>query len=88
MDFFGRPAMIPKGPAVFALRNKVPLVCGFTIQKENEQFLLFFNPAIQFSPSGEYEKDLRSLAKLYVAQIEDCIRKYPDQWAMFRKFWV
>ena len=88
VDFFGRPAMIPKGPAVFALRNKVPLVCGFTIQKENEQFLLFFNPAIQFSPSGEYEKDLRSLAKLYVAQIEDCIRKYPDQWAMFRKFWV
>lgn len=88
MDFFGRPTMIPKGPAVFSLRNKVPLLCGFTVHEGRERFRLFFDPLIQFLPTGEYEKDIRSLTELFVKQIEACIRRYPDQWAMFRQFWL
>lgn len=88
VSFFGRPTMIPKGPAVFSLRNKVPLLCGFTVQEDIGRFRLFFNPLIQFFPSGEYEKDIRSLTELYLKQIEACIRSYPDQWAMFRRFWI
>lgn len=88
VDFFGKPTMIPRGPAVFSLRNKTPIVAGFTVRQDNDKFRLFFNPPIQFSPSGEYEKDVYSLTKLYLKQIEDCIRLHPDQWSMFRKFWL
>lgn len=88
INFFGKPTMIPKGPAVFSLRNKVPMLCGFTIQEKTGRLRLSFSPLIQFSPSGEYEKDVRSLIEVYLRQIEECIRSYPQQWAMFRKFWV
>ena len=88
MDFFGRPTLIPKGPAVFSLRNKIPMLCGFMVQEKTGKFRFIFNPPIQFTPSGEYEKDMRSLTGLYLKQIEDCIRRYPGQWAMFRRFWL
>ena len=87
-EFFGKPAMIPKGPAVFSIRNKVPIVCCFTIRQGLRGFRFFFNPIIRFVPSGEYEKDIQALTGLYLRQIEDCIRLYPGQWAMFRRFWV
>lgn len=88
MDFFGRPTLIPKGPAVFSLRNKIPMLCGFMVSEKTGKFRFIFNPPIQFTPSGEYEKDMRSLTGLYLKQIEDCIRRYPGQWAMFRRFWL
>lgn len=87
-DFFGRPTMIPKGPAFFYLRNKIPLVVCFTVREKNGKFRLFFNPPIQYTPCGNYETDLRALTGIYLRQIEDCIRLYPGQWSMFRRFWL
>lgn len=88
VDLFGKPTMIPKGPAIFHLRNQTPLVAAFTVRQENGKFCLFFNPQIQFAPSGNYENDIRSLTGIYLKQIEDCIRAYPGQWSMFRRFWL
>lgn len=88
VDFFGKPTMIPRGPAVFSLRNKTPIVAGFTVCQDNDKFRLFFKPPVEFTPSGEYEKDVYFLTKLYLKQIEDCIRLYPDQWSVFRQFWL
>lgn len=88
VDLFGKPTMVPRGPAVFSLRSKAPIVAGFTIRQDNDKFRLRFNPPIKFTPVGEYEKDVYSLTKLYLKQIEDCIRLYPGQWSMFRQFWL
>lgn len=86
VNFFGLPAMIPRGPAVFSLRNKTPILTAFVVREKNEKFRFFFNPTIVFNPSGDYEKDVRALIDIYLKQIEDCTRRYPDQWAMFRRF--
>jgi KDO2-lipid IV(A) lauroyltransferase len=88
LDLFGLPAMIPKGPAVFSLRNKTPLLVGFLIQEDRGKTRLIFNAPVRFTPAGDYEKDVRMLTELYLRQIEDCVRKYPGQWLMFRRFWL
>jgi lauroyl/myristoyl acyltransferase len=43
---------------------------------------------VEFAPSGNKEKDTVELIKYYKIIIEDYIRKYPDQWYMFKRFWV
>lgn len=88
LNFLGLPTMIPKGPAVFALRNKTPIIVCFPLQESKGKLRLIFHPPIKFIPSGEYENDVRVLTELYLRPIEDCIRQYPDQWAMFRRFWL
>ena len=88
VNFFGRPAMIPKGPAVFFLKNNVPIVMALSAQEDSDKFRLSFSPPIQFRPSGNYEEDLVSFTQNYLKQIEDSIRGFPWQWAMFRRFWL
>lgn len=88
LNFLGLPAMIPKGPAVFSLRNKTPVIPSFALQEDRDRLRLIFQPPISFTPSGEYEQDVRALTGLYLRKIEECVRLYPDQWAMFRRFWL
>lgn len=88
VNFLGLPTMIPRGPAVFSLRSKAPVIVCFPLQESGGRLRLIFRPAIQFAPSGEYENDVRALTELYLKPIEDCIRRYPDQWSMFRRFWL
>ena len=88
VDFFGRPSLIPKGPAVFFLKNKVPIVMALSLQEDSDKFRLSFSPAIQFQSSGNYEEDLILFTKDYLKRIESSIRRLPWQWAMFRRFWL
>lgn len=88
VNFFGRPTMIPKGPAVFFLKNKVPVVLALSAQEDSDKFRLSFSPPIQFQPSGNYEEDLVCFTQGYLKHIEDTIRRFPWQWAMFRRFWL
>lgn len=88
LDFFGLPTMIPKGPAVFSLRNKTPIISAFTIRQKHNKFRLSFSAPLEFSPSQEFEKDVRLLTQVYLRLFEDRIRKYPGQWEMFRQFWL
>lgn len=88
LDFFGLPAMIPKGPAVFSLRNKAPIIPCLALQEGKGRLRLIFYPPVSFNPSGEYERDVRVLTGLSLRKIEEFVRLYPDQWSMFRRFWL
>lgn len=88
LDFFGLPTTIPKGPAVFSLRNKTPIIAAFTIRQKHNKFRLSFSAPMEFSPCQEFEKDVRLLTRVYLELIEDYIRRYPGQWEMFRQYWL
>ena len=87
VDFFGRKAVMPKGPAAFSLKTGAPIVVSALTREEGDRFKLSFEPPIQYRPTGDYEKDLRELMRVYIALFEKYIRKYPDQWYAFRKIW-
>ncbi|MBM3252148.1 MAG: lysophospholipid acyltransferase family protein [Candidatus Omnitrophica bacterium] len=88
LDFFGKPAFFPEGPAAFALKTGATIVPGFMLRNEDDTFTLKIEKPLEFSPSGNKERDLRELITIYKIIFEDYIRKYPDQWYMFRRFWI
>lgn len=88
LDFFGKPALFPEGPAALALKTGASIVPGFMLRNKDDTFTLKIEAPLDFSPTGDKEKDLRELIAIYKIIFEDYIRKYPDQWYMFRRFWI
>jgi KDO2-lipid IV(A) lauroyltransferase len=89
VDFFGKPAKLPLGPAVFSLKTGSPVVPGFLIREGSaDNFRLVFEKPIILSPSGDTEKDIKELVLAGKVVLEKYIRMYPDQWFTFRRFWV
>lgn len=88
LDFFGKPAIFPEGPAAFCLKTGSPIVPGFLLRNKDDSFTLTIEKPIEFQPSQDKEKDLRELMRRYIIIFEDYIRRFPDQWYMFRRFWI
>jgi lauroyl/myristoyl acyltransferase len=57
------------------------------VRNSDDSFTLRIEKPIEFILTDDRERDLASLAGKYRDIIEDYVRRYPDQWYMFRKFW-
>lgn len=88
LDFFGKPMHFPEGPAALSLMTGALIVPGFMFRNPDDSFTLRIEKAIEFSPSGDKAKDLVDLINVYKKVLEDYIRKYPEQWYVFRQFWA
>jgi len=86
VDFLGRPASTPKGPAAFAIKTKAPLACGFIIREGVRQKVIM-EPPIEFHPSGNKEDDIKRLTQAYTSLIEKYVRRYPDHWFWPHRRW-
>lgn len=85
--FFGKKALMPKGPATFSIRAGAPIVPCFLLRNSNNTFTLVFEKEVGCQPTGDFEKDVKSLTEKIIGVLEDYIKRYPDQWHMFRRFW-
>ena len=87
VDFFGRPAATPKGPAAFAVKAKAPIL-PFVMRREryNRHVVMAGDP-IYPPASGDSDRDILTMTSAYTRFFEDCIRKYPDQWLWTHRRW-
>lgn len=88
LDFFGKPAFFPEGPAAFALNTGAPIIPGYMIRNPDDSFTLRFEKPLEFSLSGNKKEDIKQMISDYKSIIEGWIRRYPEQWYMFRRFWL
>lgn len=88
IDFFGKPTHFPEGPAALSLMTGAPIVPGFMLRNPDDSFTLRIEKPIEFSPTGDKAKDLKELITIYKKVFENYIREYPQQWYVFRNFWV
>ena len=86
VDFFGRPASTPKGPAAFALKTGAPQICGFIIREGLRQRVIL-EKDIGYKPSGNKKEDIRGLTQAYTSLLEKYIREYPDHWFWPHRRW-
>jgi Kdo2-lipid IVA lauroyltransferase/acyltransferase len=86
VNFFGRPASTPKGPALFALRTGAPLVMCSMI-RENGHFRAVFEEVPRPAPSGNEEKDVHDYTQAYTSMLEKYTRQHPDHWFWMHKRW-
>lgn len=87
MEFFGKPSIFPEGPAVFSLHTGAVVIPGFMLRNEDDSFSLVFDKPLQYTASGDRNRDLDKIISQYKSTFEKYIRAYPDQWYMFRRFW-
>jgi len=87
LDFFGKPAFFPEGPVAFALKTGAVIVPVFMVRNKDDSFTLKIEKPVEFNPTNDKGRDLVELIKRYKMIFEDYIRRYPEQWYMFRRFW-
>ena len=87
LDFFGRPAATPKGPALFAIRSGWPLMPCVLRRERYDRHVVILGDLIYPPNSGDEEADIRTMTVAYTKFFEDQIRKYPDQWLWTHRRW-
>jgi len=88
VDFFGKPSVLPEGPAAFALQTGALIVPGFMLRNDDNTFTLRIEKPIGFEITKDKKENIISIMNTYKKIFEDYIRRYPDQWYMFRRFWT
>lgn len=86
-EFLGKMVSIPKGPAMFALKAGAAVVPVFMVREPDDSYRLIYERAVDCKPAETSEENIKAVTKKFVNVIEGYIRRYPDQWFMFRKFW-
>ncbi|MGZ8377386.1 MAG: lysophospholipid acyltransferase family protein [Gemmatirosa sp.] len=86
VPFFGRPAKTPRGPAVFALRLRVPVVFAVSVRLPNGRFLLSIErvPVVE---TGDREHDVDTIVATYTGMLERWVRRYPEQYFWQHRRW-
>lgn len=87
MNFLGRPASVAKGPAVFAMKQKCPILPILMRRVKYDQHILISHPPIYPNESGDDEQDIIDMTRKYLNFFEEMIKKYPDQWMWTHRRW-
>jgi Kdo2-lipid IVA lauroyltransferase/acyltransferase len=86
VPFFGRPAKTPRGPAVFALRLKAPVVFGIAIRQPSGKYRMSFEP-VTVQDTGDRERDVDAVVAEYTKTLERWVRRAPEQYFWHHRRW-
>ena len=87
VPFFGRPAMLPHGPVVLALRSGAPLIPVTLYSRPGGRQVAELRPPFELVDTGNLRDDLRANMRLVAAAVEETIRVAPHQWVMLDPVW-
>jgi KDO2-lipid IV(A) lauroyltransferase len=85
-SLFGRPFLLPPGPAVLARLSGAPLLPVFCFRERHYLYRIAFRPPLRVAGSGgraAVEAATRALGR----EIEWAIRERPDQWFALGPVW-
>ncbi len=85
--FFGQQITWPTGPAALALKTGAKIVTGYLVTNADNDYVGEILPPLDIQTSGDHESDVQRITQEIVRIQEELIRRYPDQWYMFRRMW-
>lgn len=80
VEFLGRVAPAPRGPATLAMRSGAAVVPLFVARDGQGRLTLHIWPEIDLIKTGEMQADVASNVALFARQLEAMVRRHPDQW--------
>ena len=88
VDFLGRPASTPRGPAVFALRAGVPLFLGTCMPRPGlpGRYLCEVEE-IPAERTGSLKQDVRRLTEAHTAALAARVRQRPEHYLWQHRRW-
>ncbi|SDM85044.1 KDO2-lipid IV(A) lauroyltransferase [Dendrosporobacter quercicolus] len=87
VDFLGKPASTPLGPAVFAKRFRAPVVPVFIVREPAGGHKILVSQPLYYQDTGNEAQDLYRITEQMTGIIEAMIQQYPDHWLWFQKRW-
>jgi phosphatidylinositol dimannoside acyltransferase len=82
VTFFGRSTRVPGGAATLALRTGSPVVPAALVRNGAGYLVHVGAPIV-----GQQGDDASIVMQRVMSWLEGIIRRYPDQWFMFRQMW-
>ena len=88
VDFFGTPASTTAMLAKLSLRTGAPVIPVYAPwDEQRKQYLLEVNPPLEFERTGDETQDVRNLTIALMANVENTVRRYPEQWLWIHRRW-
>ena len=87
IEFLGRTASTPLGPAVFSRKFKSPVVPAFILRQPNGKHKVVVGEIMRCPDTGDSDRDLHEFTVQMTAIVEQIIRENPTQWIWFQKRW-
>lgn len=89
VTFFGKTCYVPGGIAQIALKTGAALVPGYCRYdgEYSTNYYIAALPPIFPESTGDRQRDTSAAMQQLFTAWEGVIRKYPEQWYMFRRFW-
>lgn len=86
VDFFGRPAYTPVGPAALAMLTGAAVIPTFII-REGGRHVFIAEPRLEMVDTGDRKADLITNTQKWSSVVESYIRRYPDHWVWMHRRW-
>ena len=86
VNFLGRPAKTPRGPAVFALRFKAPVLFVDGLRQPNGKFHVIVEP-VEVEQTGDRETDVDAIVARFTQILEKWVRRVPEQYFWQHRRW-
>ena len=85
--FFGRDAMTTPAPAALALKLGSIILPASNERLGGARFRMRVHPPIEFTPTGDHDRDVHALTIKITEAIEQCVRYRPSQWLWIHRRW-
>lgn len=86
VNFFGRPAKTPRGPAVLALRLGVPVFFGVSIRLPDDRYHIHIREIVT-ERTGDTDRDVDAILNEYSRALEEFVREAPAQYFWQHRRW-
>ena len=87
VDFFGKPAHTSIAPVKLSLATGAPIACVFLIRLPKDRYKIILKDVIRPQIETTEAATMQKYTELWMKDIENVIRKYPDQWGWMHDRW-
>jgi KDO2-lipid IV(A) lauroyltransferase len=82
---FSEDVYIPRGPAFFAKKTGAAVIPVFCVRENKYHYRLIFEKELGYDRASKDAEE--EIISKYVSVLEKYLKKYPDQWYLFQKYW-
>ncbi len=87
LSFLGRPAWVPRGPALPAMRSKAPIIPAFCVRESDDSLHMRVLDEIPVAVNENRDAAVRETMQRINRVLEAAILERPDQWLWFHNRW-
>ena len=87
LKFLDAEAKFPLGPFSVATMRGADVLAVNVMKEGLKKYIIFLAP-LKYDREADRRIQIEQLAKAYIAELEDKVRKYPGQWFNFYDFWA